>query len=1005
MRILDQARLGFQEGRSDKVYELDLVEVAANQYVVNFRFGRRGTALRDGTKTPVPISLDKARAVYTSLIAEKTRSGYQPLVGPQTVPPKQNARSNRDVSEREKRNARELIAALGMGHRSAVPLHLIVRKVGDRRLQQAEPLLLELLASGSRPNGMKPDVFRHFVIAALARCGSAGSLPRLRTIVDDTKAPRHVRDVARLALTMLGGSTECHLAHDAVAAPLQPDAGAELPSRLNAAERLLADHPAQAHAAVFGLYIGAPLVLGDSVPEAEQLARRIVLGVARVARLTGTELGLLRTLNWAAELRGDGELFALLTRRFESSLGKAEPTTMNYFRRRAARVLRRLGSIGSIDYVKMATELLLLYGEQDAEPARHSEFGIWDSFSRYHALNFVLYGGSTRYAAAGHRRATWRCQASFEPGQQAPARREESYPSLWDQAPESLWRLGVSNAASIIIHFAVQSLRGNSTYLAQVDDAALASALARAQRPMQLLAFEVTRKRPPNIVLARAALASGLDDADGWVLDWVEHTPALLREEMELLALLITARSPRVRQTVTRLASGFVIDPVAARDLVSRSIAILMQLTCASESNDCAVSVAAFLLSRVPEALESLGIAVLKDLLTHELSGVAELGGELVRLRARNLVLADDLLDTLLNSKHAAVRSLGARIVAETPPAVIKGEPELLAHLALANNAELRQGTRGLLTEVARLYPEVGRDIASRLIDALLTPQPAGVPAHIVSLLRHELRPNLPKRNTPSVLALVGALSPHAREAGGLLLTLLGPDDLELETIVRLSSHEIHLVRQGAWALARAAQERFLLVPIALARLCDARWADSRAFAFDFLRSFPPAALVPDVVIAICDSINPEVQRFGQTLLLQHWRDELASRYLIGLSEHPAANIQLLVSGLLARHASGNLEMLERLIPCFLTILSQVNRGGVAKQRVLDFLRTEAVSSVEAATLLAPLLERQSLTQAVSHKGPLIATLVELHDRYPEVAVPISSPAIPLQQSRSSRGI
>ena len=66
MRVIDQARLWFREGTSDKVYEVDLVEVATGQYVVNFRFGRRGGALKDGTKTSLPVSLDKARGVFKS---------------------------------------------------------------------------------------------------------------------------------------------------------------------------------------------------------------------------------------------------------------------------------------------------------------------------------------------------------------------------------------------------------------------------------------------------------------------------------------------------------------------------------------------------------------------------------------------------------------------------------------------------------------------------------------------------------------------------------------------------------------------------------------------------------------------------------------------------------------------------------------------------------------------------------------------------------------------------
>ena len=77
MKVIDQARLWFREGNSDKVYEVDLVEFATGQYVVNFRFGRRGTALRDGTKTAVPLDEKKARAVFAALVKEKTDKGYQ----------------------------------------------------------------------------------------------------------------------------------------------------------------------------------------------------------------------------------------------------------------------------------------------------------------------------------------------------------------------------------------------------------------------------------------------------------------------------------------------------------------------------------------------------------------------------------------------------------------------------------------------------------------------------------------------------------------------------------------------------------------------------------------------------------------------------------------------------------------------------------------------------------------------------------------------------------------
>ncbi len=80
MKLIEQVTLLFQEGKSDKVYEVDLLEVGAGQHVVNFRYGRRGTALKDGTKTPAPVSMAEARKAFDKTI-EMKRRGASRVVG------------------------------------------------------------------------------------------------------------------------------------------------------------------------------------------------------------------------------------------------------------------------------------------------------------------------------------------------------------------------------------------------------------------------------------------------------------------------------------------------------------------------------------------------------------------------------------------------------------------------------------------------------------------------------------------------------------------------------------------------------------------------------------------------------------------------------------------------------------------------------------------------------------------------------------------------------------
>ena len=75
MKILTKTSLYFSEGRSDKEYHVDLVAVEGG-HAVNFRFGRRGSALTVGTKTSVPVDFAQAKMIFDKLVKEKTAKGY-----------------------------------------------------------------------------------------------------------------------------------------------------------------------------------------------------------------------------------------------------------------------------------------------------------------------------------------------------------------------------------------------------------------------------------------------------------------------------------------------------------------------------------------------------------------------------------------------------------------------------------------------------------------------------------------------------------------------------------------------------------------------------------------------------------------------------------------------------------------------------------------------------------------------------------------------------------------
>lgn len=77
---MESANLYYKEGSSDKVYHATL-EKESGGYVVNFAYGRRGSALKTGSKTSSPISLEKAKEIYLKLLKEKLGKGYKYMDG------------------------------------------------------------------------------------------------------------------------------------------------------------------------------------------------------------------------------------------------------------------------------------------------------------------------------------------------------------------------------------------------------------------------------------------------------------------------------------------------------------------------------------------------------------------------------------------------------------------------------------------------------------------------------------------------------------------------------------------------------------------------------------------------------------------------------------------------------------------------------------------------------------------------------------------------------------
>jgi hypothetical protein len=60
---MESITLYFREGSSDKVYSAS-IDPKDGGHVVNFAYGRRGSTLNTGTKTPAPVDYQAANTVF-----------------------------------------------------------------------------------------------------------------------------------------------------------------------------------------------------------------------------------------------------------------------------------------------------------------------------------------------------------------------------------------------------------------------------------------------------------------------------------------------------------------------------------------------------------------------------------------------------------------------------------------------------------------------------------------------------------------------------------------------------------------------------------------------------------------------------------------------------------------------------------------------------------------------------------------------------------------------------
>ncbi|MFQ4140625.1 WGR domain-containing protein [Chlorogloeopsis sp. ULAP02] len=1052
MKLEKRTTLHFQEGSSDKVYEVDLCQVSEGRYVVNFRYGRRGSNLKEGTKTTQALPLQEAQRVFNKLVEEKTKKGYRDVADTESsVTPVDKTVEEKTVLDENPRK-QAILKRLANNQPSTWKLERAIWRAGELKITEATPLLLKLIGTG--------EALRDYCIAwALGWCGGKGAIPALIKLYQNTSSPEFVSRVAFEALLKLSDAD--------TKAALQAQIIEFLPPEL---QKLARNGSAAGFAAELRTYLERSNYKGFAVLDKiyqidNQYVRPALIDILCKAPFKPNYFQRLRHIFKMAEYRHDAEVFGILAYRLEierasfsskeyhvslpndggylgkygwydSQTGQYNNThrneikeelkrsesqiayssnTREYLLRRVWHTLKQLGEEGEPDYVKMAVDILLQYSDADAEKVWESTFyrwersnwtriefkRNWDAYAGYLTFNHILYENSPRYELK-HNSKAWRCREGYKPGDPEPPTREEAFPELWDQHPQALLQLLLERDCQPIHCFAVKALRACHRFCASINIDTIIKLVNKPYEVTAQFGFELAllnyNPASPNKELILALVNCLSERARTQACQWIEQQREFFLEDSNFITALVVSQQSDTRTFARRLLGTSILSNSTSKILIGRIIAELIAFT-PEASPELAKEISETLVVCFPLQLRNLSLSVVNDLLAHPILEIQELGARILlnhETTAENL--PPQIIESLLASPHETLRVLGIRLFGQLPDEKLIGEEsDLIVAMAVNAVEDIRNAIKPIIYRLGAFYPAFTVQIASDLIEILLTPEKhEGVHSYLVRLLREDLQGWMPSINKETTLNLLQVQSSVPQELGGLLLGANYQDWLSEFTtheIVKLANHEILSVREAARQMFGQILNRLRTDPqemLVAIRMLEAKWEDSREFAFKILTTeFSDREFTPEVLVSICDSVREEARRLGRDLLTSNFKAADGEEYLLKFSEHPSADMQLFATNYLEKYAVGNPERLRELTPFFISVLSRVNRSSVAKKRIFAFLEMEAQKSEAAAKIVAEIIIRQSVTIAIGDKAAAIQIMLKIHKKYSQLNLPI----------------
>jgi len=473
----------------------------------------------------------------------------------------------------------------------------------------------------------------------------------------------------------------------------------------------------------------------------------------------------------------------------------------------------------------------------------------------------------------------------------------------------------------------------------------------------------------------------------------IEEQKTVFVDDIDLLFALAISNYAEVRKFGYSFIAYSLLDENESNLLVGKLISYLIMLD-NTDKNDIIEKIndiSNLLLKVFSTQCYNIGENVILDLINHPSKQLQELGASMIIGHydySKNP--PDKIIQMLINSKYETVRGLGVRLFGQLPEIELLSKEMTIVDFMFHQTVEMRSSIKQIVKKLATSNKLFGAKITTLIIDRLLRIKDEDIQKDITIFVRKDLS-NIADIPMKTIWKLLRYESTTLKELGGFFLNNSSETkNLDMFNILELSNNEVKIVREIAWRLCEKNLDRIKSETGTMIRLLDAKWDDTRNFAFEFIKNnFRKEDFTPQSLISICDSVREDVQSFGKDLITKFFEDEDGEEYLVKLSEHSSPNLWLFVTNYFEEYASNKPEKLKLLANYFKRVLCSVNKNRIAKERIFIFLENEAMKSEELSTIVAEILTFVSITISTMYKATTIRIMTKIRQNYPNIALPI----------------